>query len=473
MARKRSEGEIWAQTQFESADLGDSRRTARLVQILKRAVENPSGKLSEVFHSPRELDGAYDFVERDQTSVEKLQAAVGRAAALQCVGASHVFVAVDGSSLTLIDRARAKGFGKVGSRGDAQGLKVMSALAVGADGATIGLLAQSWWAREAIKRSRKKKIQAKNAKGPTEKETRYWHATIQRAAKQLETAGTRGWFQLDREADSWSTLLTLANSGHLFTVRSAFDRVLQTIGGDKQYLRASLAATTPIGSYKLEVSGKGSRKARIANMLMRAATVTLRLVDRHAPKPRFLQVRVVWVREQGTTPKDETPLDWMLLTNAPINTLEAAQKVVLGYSMRWRIEEFHKTWKTGKCNVELTQLRSRNAVIRWATILAVAATRIERLKHLARTGPDRPATEALTSIEIEVLLVLKRRYKRQKEVIPTTIPTMGNAILWLAEIGGYTGKSSGGPPGSITIGRGLERLKNAVEGVLAMREAGR
>lgn len=31
-----------------------------------------------------------------------------------------------------------------------------------------------------------------------------------------------------------------------------------------------------------------------------------------------------------------------------------------------------------------------------------------------------------------------------------------------------TGKSSGGPPGSITIARGLERLRHAVEGVEAM-----
>jgi len=31
-------------------------------------------------------------------------------------------------------------------------------------------------------------------------------------------------------------------------------------------------------------------------------------------------------------------------------------------------------------------------------------------------------------------------------------------VRWVAEIGGYTGKSSGGPPGSTTIARGLEQV---------------
>jgi len=179
------------------------------------------------------------------------------------------------------------------------------------------------------------------------------------------------------------------------------------------------------------------------------------------------------VREHGTEPPGEKPLDWMLLTNAPIDSIQAIRRVVLGYSTRWRIEEFHKTWKSGACNVEDTQLRSRNALIRWATILSVVATRIERLKRLARTEPERPASDELTPVEIEVLLVLKRRYKKRTETVPDTMPTMGQAVLWMAELGGYTGKSSGGPPGSTTIGRGLERLKISAEAVLAVREAER
>jgi hypothetical protein len=471
----RSEARVWAEEQFGSAALGDSRRTARLVQVAARAAENPSGKLSEVFTSDRERDAAYDFVERDQTRVEQLEEAVGRATAGKCLRADRVFVAVDGSSARVVDNTGDKGLGRIGTdRAGARGLKVISALVVEGTGATLGLLAQTWWARpQALRRSRKQKTRERHSKRPEEKETRYWLHTIEHAAERLEGVGAVGWFQLDREADAWPMLLSLSQSGHWFTVRSAWDRVVQTTGRDKQYLRALMAKTSALGSYELDVPAHAARHARQAHMVMHAAEVTLSLYDKRTKKRSPLPVRVVWVREHGTEAPGEKPLDWMLLTNAPIDSIEAIRRVVLGYSTRWRIEEFHKTWKSGACNVEDTQLRSRNALIRWATILSVVATRIERLKRLARTEPERPASDELTPVEIEVLLVLKRRYKKRTETVPDTMPTMGQAVLWMAELGGYTGKSSGGPPGSTTIGRGLQRLKISAEAVLAVREAER
>ena len=39
---------------------------------------------------------------------------------------------------------------------------------------------------------------------------------------------------------------------------------------------------------------------------------------------------------------------------------------------------------------------------------------------------------------------------------------LAKATLWLAEIGGYTGKSSGGPPSSTTLARGLAQVQAAV-----------
>jgi hypothetical protein len=131
----------------------------------------------------------------------------------------------------------------------------------------------------------------------------------------------------------------------------------EAIGGlsvDKQYVRTKLAASKALGNYELDIPGSGSRKARRASMAMHAMEVTLLLRDKNTKERHPLRINVVWVHEVGTTPSGETPLDWMLFTNAPIDTVEAARRVVLGYSLRWRIEEFHKTWKTGKCNVELT-----------------------------------------------------------------------------------------------------------------------
>ena len=72
-------------------------------------------------------------------------------------------------------------------------------------------------------------------------------------------------------------------------------------------------------------------------------------------------------------------MDWLLLTNVPVRSVEDVTGVLRSYKMRWRIEEMHKAWKSGACQVEQTQLRSKDAVIKWATILAAVATRIAQI----------------------------------------------------------------------------------------------
>ena len=57
-------------------------------------------------------------------------------------------------------------------------------------------------------------------------------------------------------------------------------------------------------------------------------------------------MNVVFVREENA-PAGETPLEWMLLTTEPVATFAEAQTVVEYYEKRWRIEEFHKAWKSG------------------------------------------------------------------------------------------------------------------------------
>jgi hypothetical protein len=156
-------------------------------------------------------------------------------------------------------------------------------------------------------------------------------------------------------------------------------------------------------------------------------------------------------------------LDWLLFTSHEVRSLRDAREVIFGYALRWRIESFHKTWKTGACDVEQNQLRSPRSATVWATILAAVAARIERLKLLSRSEPEQPASIELDPYEIRALILLKREMKKRTENIPDSMPTIHDATLWIAELGGYTGRSSGGPPGSITIRRGLESLKPAAK----------
>ena len=157
------------------------------------------------------------------------------------------------------------------------------------------------------------------------------------------------------------------------------------------------------------------------------------------------------------------------MTNHPIETDEDVAAIIAGYKHRWAIEELHRTWKAGACNVEDAQLRSMDRVVKWVIMSVTVAARIERLKVLARTEPSRPAATEFSTYELEALVRLKRQNLRRNEKMPRRAPTLGEAILWVAELGGYIGKSSGGPPGSITLRRGLEYLAPAAAIIESLR----
>ncbi|HVW28761.1 MAG TPA: hypothetical protein VHC69_25520, partial [Polyangiaceae bacterium] len=52
-------------------------------------------------------------------------------------------------------------------------------------------------------------------------------------------------------------------------------------------------------------------------------------------------------------------------------------------------------------------------------------------------------------------------------------PTLGQAVRWVADLGGYVGNRSSGPPGTTIIGRGLERVLMAAEIFGELRQAGK
>jgi len=459
MRRSTCEQERWAWEAFGHADLGDSRRTARVVRMAARAAQRPGGKVSEVFADDAERQGAYDLLEGKRVSVDALMGALGAVTAERASLDSFAFVAVDGSSITLTDRTKRKGFGSIGANNfGARGLKVISALACSPEGVPLGLLSQVWWARAQTKSQKSKCTQKKKVH---EKETQRWLDAIEGAAAQAARADARLWFQLDREADSRHILLKLAETTHRFTVRSSWDRVIESTGKDKQYLRQWLGRQAPGGHYRLDIAAGPKRTARCAHIDVRWGRVVLRMRDPWTKTVRRLEVMAVWAREEGTCPASEKPVDWLLLTNTTVESLEDARHVVRGYTQRWRVEEFHKTWKSGACKVDDSQLRSFDAMTLWATMLAAVAARIERLKHLARTTPDQPATIELSEQEIRALILLATEIRKRNERRPKPTLTIGEAVNWIARLGGYTGKSSGGPPGSITIRRGFDEVRTA------------
>jgi hypothetical protein len=219
----------WANEEFGGAECGDARRTARVVGVAACACDRPAGRVSEVFVTNKEREGAYDLLENDHFEPEALVESMARSTASRCRGLPFVYVPIDGTSLTLIDRANEKDFGSIGTaRCGARGLKLMGALALDPKGVPVGWLAQRYWSRAVGSEVRPTKRTYARAVVPLEeKETWHWIQAIRAAASKLEAEGVHGWFQLDREGDALSVLLELARSSHWWTVRSRSNRVIE------------------------------------------------------------------------------------------------------------------------------------------------------------------------------------------------------------------------------------------------------
>lgn len=158
----------------------------------------------------------------------------------------------------------------------------------------------------------------------------------------------------------------------------------------------------------------------------------------------------------------------MLWTSEPIDSFEAVSRVVGLYAKRFKIEVVFFATKTGLCETERAQLESFEALARWITLKLSVAVRAKALLEASRSEPDVPADREFSRVEIDGALLLHQEECRGKLAVGST-PTLGQLVTLIAQLGGYTGKSSGGPPGIKTFSRGMEKVQVAAMILLAQQ----
>ncbi len=453
--------------EFRDLNFGDVRRGRRFRSMLSCLAARPAGRVSDVYRSAGQRQGAYDLLEHDGVGAKAVQLAGSRAVAKRCAGFEGIYVALDGSSLTLTDRDATKGFGSIGARVmHARGLKVLNALAIGPDGQTVGVIAQRFWAR--------RKSVFKGYRLLRRRESHHWHVALDSARDALgrNAPETRMHVLADREGDASLLMQRIVATGCDFTIRANGTRKV-LVEGQRINVRDFLKTKEPLVNHSVAVPARHGQPARIASLEVRTARVCLVLRDHHRQLRRPLPLTVVWARE-SVAPRNAKRLDWMLYTTTDAETGKEALEAITRYSYRWRIEDFHRILKKGGGCVEDSQLRSPAAVIKWATLHSIVAGRAQRLRDAARTTPELPVSAELSEAEIEALLVLKTQEKRRTETISRTGLTLKLAVRWIADLGGFTatGKSQV-PPGATVIGRGLERISDAVKLLDGLRALGK
>lgn len=472
--KKTNEFSKWSRGIFGRAQMGDARRTARLVEMGAAAASRPDGRVSHVISCAADRQAAYDFLENSAGSHRSIAEAMGTATASGCRGLSGVVVPVDATSFSLLnkhdDPGRAKDFGLIGSAKDGvRGVHIVSAQVLSPDGVVQGVGDMRWWSRGLRPDRSSRSTKARRSIERTE--LGRWTEAIQttQEAFQEEAPGVVPWFQLDRGGDSWRLMLWLHTGKYRYTVRARADRNVLVPPERVTSTRRARRGVPPVepaktalrrqpclGTLKITLRPREGHPSREVTLHVRALAVVLALRDPCAWQPIQVPLWAVWVREMGPIPRGAERVEWLLWTSVPVLTFDDAALVVNNYVLRWRIEEWHRAWKSD-CNAEQIVLQSVEAVSRWGTILGAVAARIERLKLLARTEPDQLAERELGVYELRALVTLKRMEARRTESIEDS-PTLERAVRWIADLGGYDGRPSARPPGATVIARGMRRV---------------
>lgn len=171
-----------------------------------------------------------------------------------------------------------------------------------------------------------------------------------------------------------------------------------------------------------------------------------------------LPLQAVLVEEIDPPPHVQ-PVQWLLLTTLPVASLAEAERVVRWYSYRWRIERYHFVLKSG-CKLEELPLETAQRLRRALSLYAMVAARLLHLTYRARQEPESSCEPAVSREEWHVLW----QHFCPGQPLPAQVPSLRQAIGWIARLGGFLGRKHDGEPGVKVLWRGLRTLRAMVIG---------
>jgi hypothetical protein len=237
-------------------------------------------------------------------------------------------------------------------------------------------------------------------------------------------------------------------SGPKLLIRAEQDRLLAEGQG---HLWEKMTQQEVSGIQEIQVPRQKNRPARVARLEVRFASVRLKSPKNKKRRPE-LTLWAVWAREAEVPPQGER-IEWMLLTTMPVATFEEAIEKLAWYTIRWGIEVYHRTLKSG-CKVEERQLGHADRIETCLAIDLVVGWRIFHLAKLGRETPDVPCTVFFEETEWKALVA----HITQNPNPPEKPPTLREAMRMVATLGGFLGRKGDGEPGTKSLWLGLQRL---------------
>lgn len=443
--------------------LPEKRLRERAVNIGMAMTAKPGAAMTGAYDCERDTRAAYEFFENPRMSLPILLDPATRALGRGLQGSlegTTVLCVQDTTELNLSNLPTMKGLGAIGNPKN-RGVFAHVSLAVTTDGVPLGLLATETWIRPVEERGKAKERRSQPFE---EKESARWWRAIEQTEERVHRPGLLVHVG-DRESDIYEVFARSCAKSFRLLVRAAHDR---KVDAEEGLLWAQVSAFSPLEQRRtIHVperralphtptrAARKARKARDATVGIRFGTVTI--CAPHGAKGT-VELSAVHVFEVDP-PKGVELVDWMLLTSDPITSEAEAWLRVDWYRCRWVIEEFFKVLKSG-CRVEERQFESRATFEVSLGLSLLTSVQILALTKRARVDPEQPASTALLPVQEEVLLLHAETHDRR----PAGTLRLKDAIILIAQLGGYLNRKNDGPPGWLTLWRGFRRLYDLVEG---------
>jgi hypothetical protein len=447
----------WVNDELKTLDLGDTRRDHRAKHMVDAMAQRPAGSIPQTFTTRAESEGAYRLLGSEAVEPCAIIDAVRDACVGRIAGEKTVLAIQDTTVLNFSSHPGTEGMGPIG-HSNLAGFLTHAVLAVSTDGVPLGVLDHFSWARDPQASGSKHQ----RRKRPLEdKESERWLQS-QRLIQERIPSTTTVITVADREADIFELFALERPANAELLIRACHDRCVCEAHG---HLWDEVEAAPLCGTYTISLRRHPTRAPRQATMELRYRTVTISPPSNgvHDADLAPVELTAILTAEVDAPPDDE-PVVWLLLTTLAVDDSDAARECLRFYTLRWLIERYFFTLKSG-CKIEESQLRTQAAVECLLALYAIVAWRLLWMTYAARVDGDQPCTTAFTELEWQSLW----RLKHGAAPLPSHPPRLSEAVAWTASLAGFLGRKGDGDPGVKRLWRGLMRLQDIVIGVLLIQ----
>jgi hypothetical protein len=443
----------WAQEQFGGVVLGDKRRRQRVIQMAERMAREPFGSLPQQMGNWGAQKGAYRLLGNTRVSHAGLSEPHWKNTREEAgrVG-SVVLMLQDFTDLNYVGHPGTEGLGEISKR-VMGGLWVHNTLAVlPRNKQVIGLAYQQVWSRPA-RQSPEKEKKAHRRKRTTRQSLR-WVQAVTAIGKPPDQVK---WVHVaDRESDAFELFETILTMGADFCIRMVQERRLANWTVEQPtYLLKNVRALPAMGERTLDIPASPKQAARQAHLAVSWQSITIRKPRNTPGEEKYISAWVVRTWEKKPPP-DVEPIEWLLMTSVPVQSLPDALERIEWYTCRWVIEEYHRCLKTG-CQMEKSQLRHAERLQRLLAFLSILAVRLLQLRDLSRSTPHLLAIDHVDPILVQIIAL--HANKKPNEL------ALGFFWFEIAKLGGFPTRKSDGDPGWLRLWRGWLQLLDLAEGV--------